>query len=109
MLDLGLLDIIGKKHVYDNAPRTQKRSKNSPIDCISCALGGFLSFGKLDGDRGLWVDIPKRLLFGCKIPPHTNPGARRLKLKDPRVVGKYLSFFHDDIVRMNEQPSLSDE
>jgi len=78
MLDLGHLDIIGKQHGYDSAPRTHTRSKNSPIDCIfasaqiSSALSGFLAFGKVDGDhRGLWADIPKMLLLGCKIPPHT--------------------------------------
>jgi len=65
---------------------------------ISSALSGFLAFGKLDGDhRGLWADIPKMLLLGCKIPPHTSPGARRLKLHDPRIVDKYLTLLHDSM------------
>jgi endonuclease/exonuclease/phosphatase family metal-dependent hydrolase len=79
MLDLRLLDIIGKKHGYDKAPKTYNHSKPSPIDCIftSANIEGlssrFLSFGKLAGDhRGLWVDIPKHTLFGCNIPPHTH-------------------------------------
>jgi hypothetical protein len=97
MMDLGLLDIIGKKHGYN-------RSKPAPIDCIftSANMEGlssaFLSFGKLVGDhRGLWVDIPKHTLFGCNIPPHTHPAARRLKLNDPRIVRKYLEHLHKAI------------
>ena len=109
MLGLGLLDIIGKKHGYEQAPRTHTRSKNSPIDCIfvsaqiSCALGGFLSFRKLDSDhhRGLWVDIPKMILLGCNISPHTHPGARRLKLHDPRIVEIYLELLHDSMCSKN--------
>jgi hypothetical protein len=104
MMDLGLLDIIGKKHGYDNAPKTYNRSKPAPIDCIFTSANmeglssGFLSFGKLVGDhRGLWVDIPKHTLFGCNIPPHTNPAARRLKLNDPRIVKKYLEHLHNAI------------
>ena len=109
-LDLGLLDIIGKQHGYESAPQTHQhtRSKNSPIDCmfasaqISSALSGFLAFGKLDGDhRGLWADIPKMLLLGCKIPPHTSPGAIRLKLHDPRIVDKYLTLLHDSMSEKN--------
>ena len=108
MLDLSLLDVIGKKHGYEDVPRTHTRSKDSPIDCIfasaqiSCAIGGFLSFGKLDGDhRGLWVDIPKMILLGCNIPPHTHPGARRLKLHDPRTVDRYLELLHDYMCTRN--------
>ena len=69
---------------------------------ISSALSGFLAFGKLDGDHsGLWADIPKMLLLGCKIPPHTSPGARRLKLHDPRTVDKYLTLLHDSMSEKN--------
>jgi len=108
ILNLGLLDIIGNKHGYEAAPKTHMRSKDSPIDCIfasaqiSCALGGFLAFGKLDRDhRGIWADIPKMLLLGCKIPPHTLPTARQLKLHDPRIVTKYLDLLHDSMLRKN--------
>jgi hypothetical protein len=75
MLDLGLLDIIGKQYGYNEAPNTFNRSKTSPIDCIFTSANmdglhsGFLSFGKLAGDhRGLWVDISKTTLFRCNIP-----------------------------------------
>lgn len=108
MLDLGLLDIISNKHGYEAAPKTHTRSKDSPIDCIfasaqiSCAFGGFLAFGKLDGDhRGLWADIPKMLLLCCKIPPSTHPSARRLKLHDPRIITKYLDLLHDSMISKN--------
>ena len=108
MLDLGLLDVIGRKHGTQNVPRTHTRSKDSPIDCIfataeiSCALGGFLAFGKLLGDhRGLWIDVPKVLLLGCKIPPLLHPTARRLQLNDPRIVNRYLSILHDAMEENN--------
>jgi hypothetical protein len=34
MVDLALLDIIGKKHGVDNVPRTHTRSKDSPLEAI---------------------------------------------------------------------------
>jgi len=96
MADLALLDIIGKKHGVDNVPRTHTRLKDSPIDAIfasahlACSLGGFLSFRKLSGDHcGLWLDIPKALFIGYNIPAPVHPNARRLKLRDPRVVDRY--------------------
>ena len=73
MLELGLQDLIGKKH--GKGPKTYNRSKDAPIDCVfgSASLqiskGGFLSFGRLMSDhRGVWVDIPKFLLYGYNPP-----------------------------------------
>ena len=93
MLQLGLHDIIAQQH--GPGPKTYERSKDSPIDCIfgtpqiSMALGGFLTFHKLLGDhRGLWVDIPKHIIYGYNPPHPTLFQARRLKASDPRVVKK---------------------
>jgi len=98
MLGMGLLDVIGRWHGTAKVPRTHTTSKDSPIDCvfatahIVCLAGGFLAFGRLLGDhRGLWLDVPKHLLLGCKIPPLLHASARRLKLNDPRIVEKYLN------------------
>ena len=100
MLDLGLVDLIKKKHGC-KGPRTCTKSKDSPIDAIfgspifDTLACGFLSFGRLLSDhRGLWMDIPKVLLYGYNPPAIVNPLARRLKLDDPRVVEKYLTYLH---------------
>ena len=55
MLELGLIDIIAKKHRL--GPRTHKFSKDAPIDFIFGAVAFqiskrvFLSFGKLMNDH----------------------------------------------------------
>ena len=94
-----LVDLIASKH--GNCPRTHTQSKNQPIDCIfgsaslSIAQGGFLFFKKLLSEhRGIWIDIPKHLLFGYNPPQHTCRSARRLKLQDPRIVARYIDTLH---------------
>ena len=52
-------------------------------------------FGHLISDhRGVWVDIPKFLLYGYNPPQPQFFHARRLKITDPRVVEKYLTYLH---------------
>ena len=75
MIQHGLVDLICEKHGYDDAPKTNITSKDSPIDGIygsplfTIDKGGFLSFSTLGGThRGLWVDIPEILLFGFNPP-----------------------------------------
>ena len=103
MLDLGLVDLIKKKHKW-KGPRTCTKSKDSPIDAIfgspifETRFCGFLAFGRLLSDhRGLWIDIPKILLYGYNPPFIVSPLARRLKLDDPRVVEKYLTYLHSSM------------
>ena len=113
MQELGLVDLIAQKH--GACPKTHIRSKNAPIDCIfgsahfNIDRGGFLSFTKLLSDhRGVWVDIPKFLLYGYNPPQPTFPSARRLKLNDPRIVNRYISLLlesmhqHDLFQKMND-------
>jgi len=108
MLDMGLLDVIGQRHGTDNVPRTYTRSKDSPIDCvfasahIVCLAGSFLASGRLLGDhRGVWLDIPKHLLLGCKIPLLLHVSAWQLKLNDPRFVDKYLNELEYLVIESN--------
>ena len=116
IMDLGLKDIIHNKH--GTSTRTCKRSKNFPIDCIlgNATLqkkkGGLLSFHRLCSDhRGIWVDIPTDIIFGYKPPQLTQFNARRLKINNPRVVVKYLTYIHSTFRennlfhRMNESHS----
>ena len=94
MLDVGLIDLISNKH--GRCPVTHTRSATSPLDIVYGSADlkiskGFLPFHKLLSDhRGIWIDIPKFYLFGYKPQHPVFPSARRLKLKDPRIVKKYL-------------------
>ena len=99
MLDSGLCDLIASRHGI--CPITCNKSAQDPIDVIfgspnlKISKGGMLSFGKLMSDhRGLWIDIPKFLLYGYNPIQPVFPSARRLKLQDPRVVAKYLTYLH---------------
>ncbi|GFH55416.1 hypothetical protein CTEN210_11892, partial [Chaetoceros tenuissimus] len=90
----GLEDLIAKKH--GKLPRTCKKSKNDPIDAIfvpeelEAEYCGFLSFSRLGSDhRGIWMDVCKEKL-NCSQPKFVPPDARRLVLKDPRVVQRYV-------------------
>ena len=103
MLDLGLKDLIHTRH--GACPKTYNRSKNAPLDCIfgsagmTISKGGFLPFGRLQGDhRGVWVDIPTELIFGYNPPPIVHHLARRLKMDDPRVVDRYLEYLHEAFI-----------
>jgi len=101
---------LKKKHGVTGLPRTHTQSKDAPIDTIfgsahlsSCSIGGFLAFGKLSGgdNRGLWIDIPKCLLFGYNIPNPVHPDVRRLKLRDSRVVARYQNLLHFSLLEKN--------
>ena len=102
MLGLGLENVIAKKH--GRGPTTYNRSNKDAIDHIfgtanfNIQSGGFLAYGRLLSDhRGLWVDIPNHMLYGYNPPQPVFHFARRLKLKDPRVVSKYLTFLHSSM------------
>ena len=102
MKEKGLHDLIHQRH--GKSPITCKKSATDPIDCIfgspsiSCAKAGFLSFSKLVSDhRGIWIDVPKALIFGFNPPTLANPQARRLKLHDPRVTDKYLQHIKEHL------------
>ena len=95
MMNVGLIDI--HHNSFGPGPITHTRSKSEAIDRVfvsphlQMAKGGFLSFSKLMSDhRGLWMDIPKILLFGYNPPLSQTFSARRLQLEDPRVVKRYL-------------------
>ena len=113
MLDVGLIDLISHKHGI--CPITHTRSATSPLDIVygsadlKISKGGFLPFHKLLSDhRGVWLDIPKYLIYGFN-PQHPQfPFAKRLKLCDPRIVQKYLDHLlaamtdNDLFQRMND-------
>ena len=103
MSDLGLQEIIEQRH--KTVTQTQKRGTHyTPIDCVfgsanfSILRGGYLSYSRLHSDhRGIWVDIHKSLLYGYNPPTPVFPSARRLKMVDPRVVDKYLTYLHSSM------------
>ena len=113
MLDMGLIDLTAQKH--GKCPITHTRSASTPLDIIygsaniKISKGGFLSFNKLLSDhRGIWIDIPKYHIHGYNPQHPVFPSARRLKLRDPRIVKKYLTHLraamtdNDLFQRMNE-------
>ena len=88
-----LLDGLGE----EVAPSTFNRG-NVPIDSIMCLANirivkaGYLPFGEGAGDhRTLMIDIDETTVFGTAGTPSTKMRARRLKLRDPRIVKKYLN------------------
>ena len=113
MYEIGLIDLISNKH--GQCPVTHTRSASSPLDVVygsanlKITRGGFLPFNKLLSDhRGLWLDIPKHLIYGFNPQHPVFPAARRLKLCDPRIVKKYLDYLltamtdNDLFQRMND-------
>ena len=103
MIDVGLIDLIAAKH--GQCPITHTRSLNTPLDIVygsanlKITKGGFLSFRKLLSDhRGVWFDIPKFLIYGYNPQQPVFPSARRLKLRDPRIVSRYLSHLHSSMI-----------
>ena len=106
MLTNGLVESICEMHGYDQAPITHTRSNKHPIDGIFCSpklkgtQGGYLSFQALGGDhRGIWIDIPKLLVYGHNPQSVPLAAARRLKLEDPRVVEKYNNECHSILMK----------
>ena len=102
MLDMGLVDLIATKH--GQCPITHTRSLSTPLDVVygSANLkptkGGFLPFKKLLSDhRGVWIDIPKYLIYGYNPQQPVFPSARKLKLRDPRIVTRYLTDLHSSM------------
>ena len=99
MLDIGLIDLISD--VHGRCPITHTRSASTPLDVVygsanlQISKGGFLPFHKLLSDhRGVWLDIPKSQIYGFNPQHPVFPSARRLKLRDPRIVTKYLKYLH---------------
>ena len=87
-----MLDTIG----IEQAPRTYARG-SKPIDSIMGSpnvrvlKAAYLPFGEGAGDhRPLMVDIDQQSVLGVAGEPSGKLRARRLKMKDPRVVKKYL-------------------
>ena len=81
-------------------PPTFNRGRD-PIDGIfgtanlEPTAAGYLAFDHIPGDhRGVWVDLPNTQILGYKMQDIPRHKARRLKLDDPRVVGKYLRLLH---------------
>ena len=104
MHSVSLCDLLESKH--GRPPITYQRSARDPLDCffgspsLQISKGGHLSFGRLLGDhRALWIDIPNCLIYGFNPPSPTHLNARRLKIKDPRVVDKYLTRLHEECLQ----------
>jgi hypothetical protein len=99
MQQLCMQEVILELHSDVSPPATYNRNnQRQPIDGlwatpgITILRGGYLAFG--DGcpsdHRGLWFDIEYSVAFGHSPPNLAPPQPKHLKVKDPRVVKKYL-------------------
>ena len=86
---------------YSDAPITQQRSKDCPIDVIYCSdpleanQGGFLSLGRIVGDhRALWFEVNGKKLLGFRKHDIIPPMARNLCLTYPRTINKFNDTLH---------------
>ena len=93
---IGLRDAMMEK-VGDvkDLPATHQRGR-VPIDSIMTTgavvidKAGYLPFGEGVGDhRALFVDVSLVSVLGANLPPIQSARARKLKMKDPRIVKKY--------------------
>ena len=98
--DLELQDVMVEAVGPENAPRTYARGSN-PIDTIlasanvNIAKAAYLPFGEGVGDhRSLLIDVEESSVFGTSGEPSAKLRARRLKMKDPRIVTKYINLLH---------------
>ena len=96
---LGLRNLIFSRHSSTSAPATYNRNaSNESIDGVWASShlhlvrGGYLAFDDFPGDhRAIWFDLHITQLFGRYLSPVWKPQARRLQLRDPRVVQRYNS------------------
>jgi hypothetical protein len=90
---VGLINAITARHGR-NTPRTHQ-SGSETIDGLFVTedlLGqrcGYLPFGDFD-HRGMWIELPYQVALGHTLPQVVRPAMRKLKLKDPRTVKKYV-------------------
>ena len=92
---------------YSDAPITQQRSKDCPIDVIYCSdpleanQGGFLSLRRIVGDhRALWFEVNGKKLLGFRKHDIIPPMARNLCLTYPRTINKFNDTLHKDFLNM---------
>jgi hypothetical protein len=97
MGQLGLIQLLGKRHGNDNLPGSFIRGSR-PLDGLyvsplfqDCACG-YLPFDIFD-HRPVWIDIPFELAFGQVLPELDSMHPVRLNMTDPRCMAKYLKHF----------------
>jgi hypothetical protein len=95
---LNLIELIHLKH-GKHAPNTYVNG-SKPIDGIfgsrelAPIKSGYsaITWGATTDHRLLWVDIDESQALNLKPIPYWTPKARRLKLEDPRIVTKFLTY-----------------
>jgi exonuclease III len=105
----GLQEAILTKHRDKPTVATYNRNHDcKPIDGIFATRGinitaaGYYAFDEAihSPHRALWVDIDLASVFGTKVGPSDKAEARRLKIKDPRVVKKYNTILTKELLRL---------
>jgi hypothetical protein len=105
----GLREALLTLHeVIPTVPTFHMNSDGKPIDGIfvtrgiTLEAGGYYVFHESlqSPHRALWIDISFEHAFGCKLQTSTPVAARRLQLKDPRVVKKYNAILEKELQRL---------
>jgi len=105
---LGLVEAVTWLNTNDAPPTFQRGSR--PIDGIFAApqlleraAGGYLAFGEAvpSDHRAIWVDFVLPQVCPRRQEAYSQPKARRLQCKDPRVVDKYNNVLHEKLVKLN--------
>jgi hypothetical protein len=105
----GLREALLTQHKsIPTVPTFHMNSDGKPIDGIfvtrgiTLQAGGYYAFHETvqSPHRALWIDISFEDAFGCKLQTSTPVAARRLHLKDPRVVNKYNKILEKELQRL---------
>lgn len=92
----GLINAHQQSSTHNIIPSTHERGQVQ-IDYmfispdLSITRAGFLPFSKFPGDhRALWIDLKSSDIIGLHPQQLSMANARRLTLRDPRIVKRYL-------------------
>ena len=98
---LGLHDVMLERLGDTVDPPNTYQRGSKPIDTILCTRGivveqaGYLPFGEGVGDhRALFIDVTIASTLGVNFPPDKATRAQRLKVQDPRIVKKYVTYLN---------------
>lgn len=69
---------------------------------LHIAQGGYLPYGYIHSDhRMLWIDLDVSSALGFKLPSLITPKARRLQVKDPRVLKRWKEAYTKYVTEHN--------
>ena len=106
---LQLKHLIFSRHDSTAAPATMACNHSRvSVDGIWASLsitliqGGYLDFDIIPGDhQPIWFDLSYTQVFGHDLPTIWKPQARRLQLRDPRCIQRYIKLLKEFLLHYN--------